>query len=618
MNFIAMLMNKVNLLDFDFAGIELAQFDIEGAYINSAVLLAQGLYDSSFYERAIAENKDWCTLMLSAPNEAEEANEVIHHDVSSDTSLADKLNRFYYISDMHLNHKLLARFGEHASEPEVEMYIITAVKKLLDTVPKTDKYDYLFIAGDISFQLEISRLFYSELARRWKGQIIVVLGNHELWTFQNGCDSTHESRIKDVVEQYRAMLNELGICLLQNELLLLYQSSSPKLLTEEQLLKMPDDRLQGLCLTASVCVLGGVGFSGYNPQFNATQGIYRNTLMTLEEDITETKRFEALYQKVKSAIPQEKVIVLTHMPKENWSKDEYNATWIYVNGHTHRNLCSVDDRKTVYADNQIGYRNSSFGLKCFALSPFVDVFRHYGDGKYEIDNERYIGFYRELGESVTFNRRDGTIHMLKRDGIYCFLWQEYGTLYLLSGGSIRTVPSTLLDYYYERMSYYADIVKAMLSSYHVALKNISELVKAIGGSGKIHGSIIDIDFINHIFLDPLTGAITAYCAASVTNRHEYSDISALLKNHRKDLYDNYCKVLQGSDRCSLLPMIDVDVNTELARLVMDTTMYKPSGVMKSLQYLTEKHIIRNWNDDVFERMAGFVEERAATMKAIEE
>ena len=42
----------------------------------------------------------------------------------------------------------------------------------------------------------------------------------------------------------------------------------------------------------------------------------------------------------------------------------------------------------------------------------------------------------------------------------------------------------------------------------------------------------------------------------------------------------------------------VAINNEMAQYVTETTMYQPSNLMKSLQYVTEDNIIRIWDDGV--------------------
>lgn len=476
---------------------------------------------------------------------------------------------------------------------------------MIDTATDHSYDDYLLIAGDISFNFEISTLFYTELvkymkSRRWStSQIVVVLGNHELWNFnRRGGEHSNLLTLDEIIQQYRDFFSSLGICFLQNDLLL----SNGEIISEKQLESIDQDELKQICLKNAFAILGGLGFTGLNSQFNATQGIYRQTIMTLDEDIKQTNQFKFIYNKVKSVLGNDKVIILTHTPKENWSNEDYNRNWIYVNGHTHRNDYCCDEEKTFYSDNQIGYYSTSIGLKHFKLSRVYDIFKYYPDGVYSISREQYLDFNRGVEIKVTFNRT-GTIHMLKNNNVYCFIFenQNTGKKYLLNGGMINNLEHNDINYYFERMAYYSDAIRGLFSDYNQALKSISDSIKKIGGIGTIHGCIVDIDFFNHIYVNPEDGTVTQYFALSIVDKYIYPNVKSLLLAQRKDLYDNYMKLLDGESEGDKLLKGEIKAGSiEISRFIPDTYMYRPSRIMKSLQYLTEVNVIRIWNDRIFE------------------
>ncbi|KQL52675.1 hypothetical protein AN964_03470 [Heyndrickxia shackletonii] len=594
-------LKNANLHDYDFKEVSLADYNIEGAYINSTVLVEQHLYDDSFYDENVKDHECNTELMISAENEVVEAISVLHDiDLVSDATLNDTSHKIYYISDIHLNHKLLKAFPANATELEVKMYITQLAKKMIDTATNKSYGDYLLIGGDISFNFEISTLFYTELVKFWSHRrIVVVLGNHELWDFnRRGVAHSNLYTIDEIIQQYRDLFSSLGICFLQNDLLL----SDGTIISEKELKSIDQDELKHICLKSPFVILGGLGFSGLNSQFNATQGIYRQTIMSLDEDIKQTNRFKFIYNKVKSVLGNDKVIILTHTPKENWSNEDYNSNWIYVNGHTHRNDYCCDEEKTFYSDNQIGYYSSNIGLKHFKLSRVYDIFKYYPDGIYSISREQYLDFNRGVKIKVTFNRT-GTIYMLKNNNVYCFIYknQNTGKISLLNGGMLNNLEHNSINYYFERMAYYSDTVKGLFSDYNQALKSISDSIKKIGGVGTIHGCIVDIDFFNHIYVNPEDGTVTPYFALSIVDKYIYSNVKALLLAKRKDLYDNYMKLLEGESESVKLLKGEIKAGSiEISRFIPDTYMYRPSRIMKSLQYLTEVNVIRIWDDRIIE------------------
>lgn len=599
-------LKNANLHDYDFKEVSLTDFNIEGAYINSDVLVEHHLYDDSFYAENVKDYDCKTELMISAENEVVEAISVLHDiDLVSDTTLNETSLKLYYISDIHLNHKLLKAFPTNATELEVKMYIRQLIKKMIDSAADKSYDDYLLIAGDISFNLEISTLFYTELVEYMKSkfrsprQIVVVLGNHELWDFnRRGVAHSNLLTLDEIIQQYQDLFSSLGICFLQNDLLL----SNGKIISEKQLKTIDQDELKDICLKSPFVILGGLGFSGLNSQFNATHGIYRQTIMSLDEDIKQANQFKFIYNKVKSVLGNDKVIILTHTPKENWSNEDYNRNWIYVNGHTHRNDYCCDEEKTFYSDNQIGYYSTNIGLKHFKLSRVYDVFKYYPDGIYSISREQYLEFNRGVEIKVTFNRT-GTIHMLKNNNVYCFILenQDTGKIYLLNGGRINNLEHNDINYYFERIAYYSDAIKGLFSDFNQALKSISDSIKKIGGTGTIHGCIVDIDFFNHIYLNPEDGTVTPYFALSIVDKYTYPNVKALLLAKRKDLYDNYMKLLDGEGEGVKLLKGEIKAGSiEMSRFIPDTDMYRPSRIMKSLQYLTEVNVIRIWNDRIID------------------
>lgn len=605
-------LNKANLLDYDFAGIDLNDYNIIGAAISGEILAKNGLYDDTFYKNNVAlvgdDNSD--ILLLSAENENVTPAMILHEtdlDFSGyDADLWDNSLRVYYISDIHLNYKLQKAFPKYATAKEAECYIQQLVWKMTENIDvRARRSSYLLIAGDISSSLSVSQLFYSALIKRWEREkIIVVLGNHELWACDAELQKSQANNVDEVVSQYQEMSKTLGITFLYNDLLVLRNVTAhykkATVIPEDKLRDINIDALSKECSNSSLVIMGGVGFSGLNQEFNASNRIYRNTVTSIKDDISHTKRFEYIYKKLKQAAGNERIIILTHTPKENWSEEEYQPGWIYVNGHTHRNEYYCSYEKTVYADNQIGYSNTSIGLKHFCLSGNYDIFKNYLDDIYEITREQYIDFNRGQNITMTFNRT-GKIHMLKNQNIYCFIYEDPRTqkLYLLNGGAIKCLDHKDLSYYYEMLPYYSVAIKSMLSGYNQALKFVANAVKKIGGFGTVHGCIVDIDTFNHIYLNPLDGSITPYYALSIVEKYFYDNVDILLEKHRPDLLSNYIKYLESSHEAK--PLLEGKKSAsavDISRFVSETCMYEPSRIMKQLQHLTEANVVRIWDDRV--------------------
>lgn len=590
-----------DLYEYNFKGINLSDYNIDGAIIKSSILVEQGRYDAEDYIRLVSRTSDYTKMTLAAGCElAPAVSEEQHLEVCS--MLGDDSRKLYYVSDLHLDHKLLKAFPSYATRYEIENFVSQVVNQLVETATNRGFGDYLLIAGDISFNIEVSTIFYELLVKKWGRNIVVVLGNHELWDYDYNSPKLSPMDRYDLIRRYKELFDRLRIVFLHNALFILkdYQTI---VIEEDEICSIDPAQLTRLCQHSRLVILGGLGYSGYNPEFNALSGIYRGAVTTMEEDVAETARFETLYSRLRSAADKLPVVVLTHMPKTNWSRKGYNSNWVYVSGHTHRNEFCCDEEKTVYADNQIGYHGRSVGLKFFCLSKLYDVFANYADGIYTISRDQYLAFNRGKLIEVTFNRDGGEIFMLKHSGVYCFIYEQNRRRYLLSGGQTRCLGGHDLEYYYNWLPKFALGIEYIFRRYRAALKDISDAIKKIGGTGKIHGSIVDIDFYNHISLDPKDGSVTPYFAWSMVDRWEYRDIRTLLRERREDLYSNYIRWLP--EETAKLRCLEGDANTtgvDSAEEKAKESMYGKSRILRAVQYIVEANVVRIWDDKLLEQL----------------
>ncbi len=520
-----------------------------------------------------------------------------------------------YITDIHLEHKIQRNFTKPVSKQKIIDYIESLVKNIAHEV-NFHKFPILLIGGDVAAAYELSEIFYTFLNENLKGaRVFVVLGNHEYWDCNSDITS-HEMKYKELFsrlteteleKEVRGIFGNLyqakfgiEIHLLINEILYLeYGTDSYSIMAEDEFNNIDDESLRKKICMSRLTILGGNGFSGYNNEFNATNGIYRDTITTLDNDLELTVRFEAMYSRCKKVVSDKKLIVFTHTPKTNWSKDEYCSNWIYVNGHTHRNRYSLNDNEQIYSDNQIGYYSMQLGLKHFYLSKMFDVFNLYEDCIYVVDKRQYRDFNTYRGNDINFNRENIKIHMLNKHGYYCFIGEntDNGKIYIMNGGQVKLIPQKDLYYYYENMEIYANLVEKIMEKYYSALQQISEEVKSFGGDGTIHGAIVDIDFCNHIYLNPLDGTITPYFANSMTDKYVYENVPSLLRYKCRRLFNKLQK--QESTINAESQLIKSNYKLSNAAIhVTDTEIYKFSRVACNLQYITVQKIIRSWSEEL--------------------
>lgn len=132
-----------------------------------------------------------------------------------------------------------------------------------------------------------------------------------------------------------------------------------------------------------------------------------------------------------------------------------------------------------------------------------------------------------------------------------------------------------------------------LKPFQDTLKQISKHVKGFGGSGTIHGCIVDIDFFNHIHLNPHDGKATPYYATDMVNKTVYPDIQTLLRRRLPDLYERYCLASHKEPKKGTISKRGVKVT--------DTSIYKDSRKMFNFSIATEQRIVRDWDENIVEK-----------------
>ena len=136
-------------------------------------------------------------------------------------------------------------------------------------------------------------------------------------------------------------------------------------------------------------------------------------------------------------------------------------------------------------------------------------------------------------------------------------------------------------------------MKKAYAPYYEALCQISEEIKAFGGSGRIHGCIVDIDFLNHVYLNPIDGQVSFYYAEDM-----YSRVAMPLEQMLEET--GHLEAYQKQQKKGSITVINSSTNKQpvVPEIMFGTEMYEPSKALLKLQYLIEDDIIRVWKDEV--------------------
>lgn len=531
----------------------------------------------------VVKNEDETALVLQS------SREII---LSDSDMFFENVNKISYISDLHLMHRI-KNAGCKSKED-----VIYTMQKIIDIILSESTYLTL-IGGDVSSDFRIFELFVQMLRKsedslygRYdfllkKRNFIFVLGNHELWSFPG-------LSVNEIVDKYRAVLKKNGMYLLHNDLFYKNESNDIGIIPYNELLQLNNSVITEKLRCTRLAVLGGLGFSGYNKEFNANNGVYRATV-DRNTEIQESRKFEQLYDKLTDILTTKNTIIFTHTPKKDWCADtSYHDNFVYVSGHNHRNTFFDDGTERIYADNQIGYRNETPHLKSFLMAGEYDYFDDYEDGIYEITSQDYQNFYRGKNIQMTFNRQVNILYMLKKNGYYCFIHKtKAGSLSILNGGALKRLDIMDVQYYYDNMDKVIASIETPLKKYTAYQESIANEIKGIGGSGRIHGCIIDIDFFNHIYVNPVDMTVTSYWASDIINKLVYSSIPALLKAECPELYTNYMKLIESKKSNSLMVKQSKNEIALLPQEYLETDIYKASREIKKMQKLNS-NVLTTW------------------------
>ena len=141
-------------------------------------------------------------------------------------------------------------------------------------------------------------------------------------------------------------------------------------------------------------------------------------------------------------------------------------------------------------------------------------------------------------------------------------------------------------------------IKTPMDKYTAFQEKIAGVIQKIGGDGRIHGCIIDINFFNHAYVNPIDLTVTGYWASDIFQKVTYPDIPSLLKGQCPQLYTNYQKLIEGKRTNPLMPK-----QTELAllpQLYIDTDIYKTSREISKMQRLHSR-ILTTWNETLIKK-----------------
>lgn len=107
--------------------------------------------------------------------------------------------------------------------------------------------------------------------------------------------------------------------------------------------------------------------------------------------------------------------------------------------------------------------------------------------------------------------KEGKLYVIKSNGYYGFFIVKKSGTSIVNGGRTKKIALS------QNIKWIQDNFNIVVNKYLAALEplrakqvQLSRELKSLGFKGTIHGLIVDIDFYNHILVNPFDGTITFY------------------------------------------------------------------------------------------------------------
>lgn len=100
--------------------------------------------------------------------------------------------------------------------------------------------------------------------------------------------------------------------------------------------------------------------------------------------------------------------------------------------------------------------------------------------------------------------------------------------YLIYGKAVSNVNHTP-EWYLPKIDDYQALCTQVGQSYLKAIQPVVDAIKAAGGTGEVHGSIIDIDYFHHLKIDFEKKMFIPYCAPNKSNRVIYPHLENMVQ-----------------------------------------------------------------------------------------
>ncbi len=388
----------------------------------------------------------------------------------------------------------------------------------------------------------------------------------------------------------------------------------------------------------SFIILGGTGWAYKNPNFNSSNLVGPENY-DLSYEKYHSDNLNLLLNDVLSIakIKGKPVMCLSHYSIDDWISDDFDFNYhpvVFFNGHTHRNSLNNRGLCFEFSDNQIGNKMvlDDYIFKHAQLSPVINPYLDVE--KFRLTSiDEIVSFYRYKSMIVSLksliNYKTDAFYVMKYKNHYALLCYhpKHNKFFIINGGKFKS--SNLLNFNSidDIYNWFVSVVDILINSgfneFNNRMVQLSELVKILGFSGKKHGLIVDLDYENHIMINPISKSLIVYNADQFS---WYQGVIQIPKNQFGYLNNLFHMKIDNLGSNSnlvsyhlnlLKPLLNASINIDMVKDFLDKedesyyyvdkhfNNYGLSRKYSDLSKLFDKNILVN-NYDIFNLSSEFL------------
>ncbi len=221
-----------------------------------------------------------------------------------------------------------------------------------------------------------------------------------------------------------------------------------------------------------------------------------------------------------------------------------------------------------------------------------------------------IEYSNKIYPSLCVERYD-TLYVLRSPlDTFMFVAQKSnGQLLLCYKGVCKKLTLSDINYYYDNLDCYKYALNVANDHLNDVLYPIADTIRQNGGSGYIHGTIIDIDCFNHIKYFPDRDMLVGYYAESTEDRYIYTPHKMLSNS-------------SGNVALTVKTLIERNVNTDVVKINPSFTydnhenFYTGNSLFSRMQFTVKNNIVGIWDDEFDENIEIWNAEYAKYLKEV--